>query len=163
MQMRRKDREVTDIDEKIAIMGACKTCHVAMIDEGMPYIVPLSFGFEMNGNLPVLYFHCAKEGRKIKALKNDNRVCFEMCEEGEPVFAHETPCNSGYYFSSIIGSGHAEFVKDTDEKCHALSLLLKQQADMDVAFTQKQADGVCVFKIVAESFSGKRKVRPSRA
>jgi nitroimidazol reductase NimA-like FMN-containing flavoprotein (pyridoxamine 5'-phosphate oxidase superfamily) len=40
--MRRKDREVTDIFGIEEILLQCKTCHVAMVDEGLPYVVPLS-------------------------------------------------------------------------------------------------------------------------
>jgi len=40
--MRRKDREVTDINEIEEILNQCKTCHVAMVDSGAPCVVPLS-------------------------------------------------------------------------------------------------------------------------
>ena len=41
--MRRKEREVTEINEIEKILLQCKTCHVAMVDDGMPYVVPLSY------------------------------------------------------------------------------------------------------------------------
>ena len=48
--MRRKDREVLG-DENIAkIIEQCTTCHVAMVDDadaGMPYVIPLSFGYSL--------------------------------------------------------------------------------------------------------------------
>jgi len=40
--MRRKDKEVTCIGGIEEILLKCKTCHVAMIDDGLPYVVPLS-------------------------------------------------------------------------------------------------------------------------
>ena len=47
--MRRKDREITDVDEMINIMKKCDTCAIALNDEetGFPYIVPLNFGMEV--------------------------------------------------------------------------------------------------------------------
>ena len=45
--MRRKDREVTDIGEMEEILRLCKTCHVAMVDNGSPYVVPLSYGYRL--------------------------------------------------------------------------------------------------------------------
>ena len=36
--MRRKDREVTDIKGVEEILLLCKTCHVAMVDDGAPYV-----------------------------------------------------------------------------------------------------------------------------
>lgn len=106
------------------------------------------------------YIFSAKEGRKIDILHRNNSVCFEMCCEGGPVNAEKTPCNSGYYYSSMIGYGKVEFITDTNEKIKALSLLMKHQADIDVIFTEKQANPVCVFKIVTKDFTGKKKLRP---
>lgn len=161
--MRRKDREVNDIKEIIEIIKDCKTCHIAMVDDGMPYVIPLSFGYEIIDDTLALYFHSAKEGRKMDILHKNNSVCFDMCCEGEPIFAKETPCNSGYYFSSIIGTGKVEFITEKDEKSKALSLLMKHQADIDVIFNEKQANPVCVFKIVTKDFTGKKKSRPDES
>ncbi len=158
--MRRKDREVTDIAEIKSIIESCKTCHLAMVDDGMPYVIPLNFGFEIADGTLTLYFHSAQEGRKIDILRKNNAVCFEMCLEGEPVFASETPCNSGYYYSSVHGFGHVEFITDINEKCNALSLLMKHQANISVTFTDDQAKSVCVYKVVSNDFTGKRKPKP---
>lgn len=158
--MRRKDREVTDLTEIEKILNSCKTAHVAMIDGGLPYVVPLSYGYEISGGTLTLYFHSAKEGRKINALKENNKVCFEMCNEGEPVFAKINPCNSGYYFSSIIGNGEVEFIENEEEKCYALTKMFERQADLTIDFTKEQAFSVRVFKIVSKDFVGKRKEKP---
>lgn len=155
--MRRKDREVTEMSEINDILSLCKTCHLAMIDEAMPYVIPLNFGYELNGETLTLYFHSAKEGRKIDILKKNNQVCFEMCCEGEPVFARETPCNSGYYYSCVHGFGNAEFVTEPSEKCEALTAIVRQQAGFSPVFTEAQANGVCVYKVVTVDFTGKRK------
>lgn len=159
--MRRKDREVTELSEIEEILQSCKTCHVAMMDEGRPYVVPLSFGYEMKDGTLTLYFHCAVEGKKLELLKRNNRVCFEMCCEGEPLFS-ETPCNSGYYFSSVIGYGEAEFLEDEREKCKALNRMYFHQSGLEEVFTPKQAAGVCVFQIKSTEFTGKKKEKPSR-
>lgn len=158
--MRRKDREVNEIEDIKDIIKNCKVCHVAMVDNEMPYVIPLNFGYEIIDDTLTLYFHSAKEGRKIDILRKNNLVCFEMCIEGEPVNAKITPCNSGYYFSSVLGNGTVKFITDINEKMKALTLLLKQQADIDVTFTETQANTVCVFKIVSNDFTGKKKVRP---
>ena len=160
--MRRKDMEVTDIAGIEEILLQCKTCHVAMIDNGTPYIVPLSFGYKIfDGKTLELYFHSAHEGRKIDVLKQNSKVCFEMSYEGEAVHS-ETPCNSGSYFASVIGFGEAVFIDDVSEKCNALSIMFKHQSGKDVAFTPEQAKTVCVFKLVSTDFTGKKKPRPGK-
>lgn len=155
--MRRKDREVTDVAQLKEILGLCKTSHMAMVDEGKPYVVPLNFGYEEVGGTFTFYFHSAKEGHKLDILHKNPQVCFEMCNEGEPVYAKETPCNSGYYFSSFIGNGEVVFVEDIQEKCLALTSIMKQQAGMDISFRPEQAAAVCIFKIVTKDYTGKQK------
>jgi nitroimidazol reductase NimA-like FMN-containing flavoprotein (pyridoxamine 5'-phosphate oxidase superfamily) len=39
---------------------------------------------------------------------------FEMAHEGETIHS-ENPCNSGYYFASVIGFGEVMFI-ETDGK-----------------------------------------------
>jgi uncharacterized protein len=159
--MRRKEREVTEINNIEKILIQCKTCHVAMVDDGLPYVVPLSYGYKiLEGNILELYFHSALEGRKLDVLKRNNKVCFEMAYEGEPVHS-ENPCNSGYYFASVIGFGEVVFIERTDEKSEALSVMFKHQAGRDVTFTADQIKSVCVFKIVSTEFTGKKKPRPN--
>ena len=158
--MRRSDREIANIGVIKQILDNCKTCHLAMVDDGCPYVIPLSFAYIMADGMLALFFHSAKEGRKIDVLRKNSTVCFEMCIEGEPVFAAETPCNSGYYYSCVHGFGKAHFIDDVDEKCSALSLLMKHQAGIDVAITPQQAESVCVFKVVSSNFTCKVKQRP---
>ena len=102
---------------------------------------------------------CALEGKKLDILKSNGIVCFEMAHEGEPVHS-ETPCNSGYHYSSIIGFGQAVFIEDVDEKRKALSIMFSHQSGREVIFTDEQAQSVCVFKVVSNDFTGKKKPRP---
>ena len=159
--MRRMDREVADIGGIEEILLQCKTCHVAMVDNGSPYVVPLSYGYKLLGrHILELYFHSALEGRKLDVLGRNNRVCFEMANEGDPIHA-ETPCNSGYYFASVIGHGEAVFIDDVDEKSKALSIIFKHQTGGSITFSHEQTQSVCVFKIVSTDFTGKKKPKPS--
>lgn len=159
--MRRKDREITYIADIISILDSCKTCHIAMIDDDMPYVVPMSYGYEIVDDTLILYFHSAKEGRKIEILHKNNNLCFELCTEGEPVHA-ETPCNSGYYFSSVIGYEKVMFLDNVDEKCHALTKMFEQQTGRKVDFNEQQANTVCVFKVITKDFTGKKKPKPEK-
>ena len=51
--MRRKDREVTDQKEIFDILNRCDTVRIAMQGEKYPYVVPVSFGAEMQDGKPV--------------------------------------------------------------------------------------------------------------
>ena len=160
--MRRKDKQVTDIHQIKRILDGCKTCHLAMVDNGSPYVIPLSYAYTLCGETLSLFFHSAKEGRKIGILKENNTVCFVMSNEGDSLIDEEMPCNSVRYFSSVLGEGTAQFVEDANEKCHALALLMKHQANVDVTFTPAQAESVCVFKVISTDFTGKMKPNPTK-
>lgn len=157
--MRRKDREVVETEEIRKILDSCKTACVSMIDGGTPYVVPLSYGYDLDEGRLVLYFHSAKQGRKVDVLKKNPAVCFAIFSEGEPVHA-DTPCNSGYYFSSVIGNGTAEFIETPEEQRHALRAMFLHQTGKDAEFTEQQAAAVAVFQIVSHDFTGKRKAKP---
>jgi len=154
--MRRKDREIKDMKAITGILDMCKTASVAMIDNDVPYVVPLSYGYELKDDILILYFHCAKEGRKMDILKHNSRVCFAIYNEGELLHA-QIPCNSGYYYSSIIGNGAVEFIENSADKRYALGKMFKHQSGKNVEFTDAQSDSVCVFKIIARDYTGKRK------
>lgn len=45
--MRRKDREITDIDKTETIIASARYMHLGMFDGEVPYIVPLHYGYQM--------------------------------------------------------------------------------------------------------------------
>lgn len=73
--MRKNDREVTELTEIMGIIKKCVVCRLGMVDDGTPYIVPLNFGYEFDGAALTLYFHCAKEGRRIDRYSTPLAVC----------------------------------------------------------------------------------------
>ena len=57
--MRRKDREIQEFEEIIAVIKKCDVCRIAMNDGDVPYIVPMNFGVEVEGEQVFFFFHCA--------------------------------------------------------------------------------------------------------
>lgn len=152
--MRRKDREVIEINELMQIIDQCKVCRIAMLDKAGLYIVPMNFGYTYENNQLVLYFHSANEGRKIDALKENSDICFEMDSEHRLITA-DLACQYGYSFKSIIGNGKVVFIDEVGEKKTALSVLMKHQTGQDFSFDDKMVNSVSVFKIIAHNYSGK--------
>ena len=173
--MRRKDREVLG-DENIAkIIEQCTTCHVAMVDDaGVPYVIPLSFGYSLKDGILKLYFHCAHVGKKLDCIRKNPNVAFSMCVENRIEIHEDNYCKSGRFYASVVGQGKAEIVEDVSEKCRGLSLLMERQAagaphgsssaqstqsaaSHKFEFTPEQAATVTVFKITSTCFTGKAK------
>lgn len=160
--MRRKNREVTDINEIKAIVDKLSVARLGMNDEGKVYIVPMNFGYEWReGRKLALYFHCAKVGRKIDILKKNNAVCLEM-DGSHGLMEGDKACDYSYYFASLIGNGTVEFVEDTQEKIHGLSLIMKHMAGMeDANFEEKWVNAVCIFKVELTEYRVKQN-QPAR-
>ena len=45
--MRRKDRQITDLEAIRAILDKAKVLHLAMIDGARPYVVPMNYGYAL--------------------------------------------------------------------------------------------------------------------
>ena len=152
--MRRRDREITDINAILDFVSECRVCRLAMADGGVPYIVPLNYGYEYADGALTFYFHSAKEGRKLEILKKRPRACIELDGRGALVEA-ESPCSYGYTFASVIGTGDVEFIEATEEKLYALNRIMKQQTGAEARFTADMAEAVCLYKLTTSDFTCK--------
>lgn len=151
--MRRKDKEINDRGEIESIIRKSLVCRVGMAENGTPYIVPLCFGYKDNH----LYFHSAREGRKIEILKRNNEVCFEFDGNLE-VQSGKAACDWGMNFRSVIGYGRTSFVEDPEEKRMALDVIMAQYAEGAFEYSEKALEKVLVIKVEIESMTGKKSV-----
>ena len=154
--MRRKDREITDIQEIIGIMKRCDVCRLALNDDGYPYIVPLNFGVAENEGSIELYFHSALEGHKLDLIRKDSRASFEMdCDHQLQYFKDKGYCTFAY--ESVVGRGHVTILPD-DEKLHALRILMDQyHRGENAEFNQAAIPRTVVYKLTVEEVTGKKK------
>ena len=144
--MRRHDREITDSREILSIVNECKVIRLAMLDEqGLPYIIPLNFGYRFADGVFTFYCHSAREGRKLELLRRDPRVSFEMDCRGELQSADHA-CGYGYYYASVIGSGTKYDSRSTGELERSLGLtppLVDRDGNhnIKVGFAEPRSDG----------------------
>ena len=74
--LRRKKRAITD-EEARELLATCKRGVFAVNgDDGYPYAIPVNYFFDAEHNK--IYFHGAKAGHKVDALKRDDKVCFTV-------------------------------------------------------------------------------------
>lgn len=153
--MRRKDREITDMEKIKSIIMNCNCCRLGFIDNNEVYIVPLNFGFYEKNEKLIFYFHSAKEGRKIDLISKAPYVGFELdcnCE----IIEAETACGHSARFESIIGNGFVSFVEEREEKVKALQTIMYHYTEKDNwEFTNEMMDKVCVFKLEVEKIGCK--------
>ncbi len=153
--MRRKDREVTDIERIKHIISKCTCCRIGFYDNGEVYIVPLNFGYEVKDGAYVFYFHGAKEGRKMELIRRNPMAGFEM-DTNYAVCGAELACGYSARFQSIIGNGIVSIVSEIEEKKKGLLLIMEHNAEQkNWNFDEKMVDAVAVFKLEITKLSCK--------
>jgi nitroimidazol reductase NimA-like FMN-containing flavoprotein (pyridoxamine 5'-phosphate oxidase superfamily) len=154
--MRRKDKEIADINEKLKIIDKNKVCRLALADGNQPYIIPLNYGYSFENGVLTLYFHSACEGKKLEIIKKNKLACFEV-DCGGALVEGEKPCSYTFVFESIIGTGRIILLSTAAEKMDGLNKLMKHQTGKHEAyrFDEKMVERVAVYKMVVEEFTGK--------
>lgn len=118
-------------------------------DNGYPYTVPLDFVYE-NGRL---YFHCAKEGHKLDAIKKHEKASFCVLDKGV-----KSESDWSYFFNSVICFGKVKILsekKDILEKAKLLGMKYYPSEDEVDDEVKKFAERVCVIEMEIEHMSGK--------
>ncbi len=153
--MRRKENEITDIHEIETIMQKADVCRLGLAVDNTPYVVPVNYGYENN----CLYIHCAKQGRKIDMIRQNNKVCFEMDIEAKIWNRDKPACNWSNSYRCVIGYGRAFLLEDFEEKKQALDIIMKHYSNRDsFQYTEDAVEKVGIIKIVIEQLSGKQSV-----
>ena len=155
--MRRRDRKIQIIEDKIKIIEKCKYCRIGLSENNNPYIVPLNYGYSYENNRLTLYFHSAKEGKKIDIMKNNNKACFEIdCDTR--LIEGDNACQYSYEFRSIVGFGNIILLETDAEKRDGLNKIMKHQTGKSINYTfGENEQNVLVFKMEIEEFTGKER------
>lgn len=149
--MRRNDKQIQDKQEIEDILALGKVIRVAF-SGAEPYLVPLNYGYKKG----VIYVHSAPEGRKIRHIKDNPKVAFEVTID-DSLKTGETACAFGYKYRCVIGSGTALIVEDEWEKISGLNILMKQQAGLhNPVYEKEMTDKVAVIKIIIGEMTGKK-------
>jgi len=115
--MRRKDRAITERDEIIALLRAGRFVTFALVDQGAPYVLTMSYGLDSSAMR--LYFHAAHEGRKLDIIAREPRACATVViDHGYTKGECEHP------FESVVMDGTLRVVTSAEEKRHAMDTLI---------------------------------------
>lgn len=122
--MRREDRRIADQESLRALFEQADVCRLAFAVGELPYIVTLNFGFEWVGPQPLLFFHCARKGRKLEMMEANPRVCFEL-DLGHELVTGSAPCDWGMKYASIVGYGLLRRVAGEEERRRGLDRIME--------------------------------------
>ena len=120
-------------------------------DDAYPYALPIDFYYETeNGRL---YFHCAKEGHKLDAIRRSGKVSFCVMDEG-----YLTEGKRGLNIRSVIVFGSMRVVEDRARALEMVRRLgLKYNSDVNAVEddVRRSADRVLCLELTPAHITGK--------
>ncbi len=157
-EMRRKKQLLSEM-ETIRIFERGTSGTLALLgDEGYPYAVPMSYCY-VNGKI---FFHCAKSGHKIDAVRSCDKASFCVIDQDQIVPAEFTT-----YFRSAIAFGRVREIQDDGEKLAAITLLAEKYSpdytEGRKAEIQREFNALCMLELRIEHMSGKEALELVRA
>lgn len=117
VEFRKMRRAAQELDENAClevIRRATSGVLSVVGDGGYPYGVPMGFVYE-DGKF---YFHCAKTGHKIDAIRACDKACFTIIDRDDVVADEFTT-----YFKSVIAFGRIRVIESEEEKRRTIRLL----------------------------------------
>ncbi len=119
-------------------------------DDGYPYAVPLSHVYREGK----LFFHCAKEGYKIDAIRRNEKVSFCVIAQDEVI-----PEKFATNYRSVIVFGRARILTDDRKRRQALEWLIDKFSPGFFEEGQQEImrdwQRVCVLEVRIEHMTGK--------
>ena len=159
--MTKRERQITDENQIMAILDAGKVLHLGLAVDNEPYVVPMNYGYTKENGKLVMYLHSAVRGKKLDMIRINPKVFFEIDCDLVP-FEGELPCQYGLSYSSVMGKGIAWIVDDVEEKKKAMSVLMKTQTGKDFTFEDRLVSIVAVIRIDVEAYTAKHRPIPER-
>ena len=149
-KMRRINQQLSQ-QEAEAVLGRGTSGVLSLLgDEGYPYGVPLSYVYE-NGKL---YFHCAKEGHKLDAIRRESKCSFCVIDQDRVV-----PEEFTTYFRSVIVFGQVRILEEEPEKQSAIEKLALRYCPGEASGREREIqkgwNGLCMLEMTVESLTGK--------
>ena len=155
----KREQLVTDRDQILHILDTGKVLHLGLAVDNEPYVVPMNYGYIMEGEKLVVYLHSALRGKKLDMIRANPNVFFEIDCDLMP-FEGKVPCQYGLVYSSIMGRGEAALVEDVEEKKQAMTLLMKTQTGKDFTFEDRLVSIVAVIRIDVTEYTAKHRPLP---
>jgi len=154
----RRSKQLLPMKDTVDVMNRGTNGVLACLgDEDYPYAVPLSYVY-FNDKI---YFHSAKAGHKIDAIKKSSKVSFAVIDEDTIVSEEYTT-----YFRSVIAFGKTRIVEG-DEWLEAFKALVeKYSGDQPEEAKHMEVTGCTKSYIIAidvEHITGKEAIEYVKA
>lgn len=153
-ELRRKRQELS-LGECIDILSKGTSGVLALLgDNNYPYAIPISYVYDNSK----LYFHGAKSGHKIDAIKRHDKASFCVINQDEII-----PKEYTTYFRSVIAFGKIRIMEDDTEVKKAIQALAIKYFPNDSETERQTAinrewKALCMIELSIEHISGKEAI-----
>lgn len=151
-KMRRFKQQVTDDECRKILKEETRAALSVIGDNGYPYTVPINFYYDESDNK--IYFHGAKEGHKVDAINQCNKVCFTTWNQGFKKEGHWE-----WNVTSVVVFGRVKLLTDKAVIENHLRKLAKKYYptadEIEAEMNSSAADRVQMFVIDIEHMTGK--------
>lgn len=152
-QMRRKKQVLTKEECELVLERGTSGVLAVQGDGGYPYAVPLSYVYT-DGKI---IFHCAKQGHKLDAIAQNDKVSFCVIDLDDI-----QPERYTTYFRSVIAFGRARVLEEETEKRAAIEALAAKYTPDDPEGRKQEIEreyrALCVVAIEIDHLSGKEAI-----
>lgn len=153
-KMRREKQSLSQSECETILNQETSGVLAVLGDDGYPYAVPMSFVYD-NGKL---YFHSAKTGHKIEAIKAHPQVSFCVIAQDNIVPEEYTT-----YYQSVIAFGKINIIEDETKKYSAIQKLTCKYAPLETLqsrqnIIQKEWDSLCMLEMDIDHLTGKEAI-----
>lgn len=155
-KMRRQRQQLSDEKAELLLKEASHGVLGVVGDNGYPYTVPVNHVYD-NGKI---YFHCAKSGHKLDAIKNCDKVSFCVISKSDVI-----PSERATDYLSVIAFGKARIITDSKEIYRISELIgdkfssgYPEETEKEINDTIKANAMYCV-EITVEHITGKCALR----
>jgi len=150
--MRQHKREIQDKALIEEIITKAEVCRLGLCKDNMPYIVPVSFGYDGS----CIYFHTAAEGMKIEYMAANNQVCFEFEHDVRVIPDDNAACKWSMSFYSVIGFGIVQEITDSQTKVCALNQIMMHYSKREWDFDDHIVEKTRLWRISIDGITGKQ-------
>lgn len=153
-EMRRKKQSLPQQETEDILNRGTSGVLALLGDNGYPYAVPVSYVY----NDGKLYFHSAKSGHKIDAIRRTAKASFCVIDKDLIVPEEYTT-----YFRSVIVFGQIRVIEDDSEKRTAIEKLAVKYAPEDSAANRDNAINrewkpLCMLEMTIDHITGKEAI-----
>lgn len=151
-EMRRFKQQVSDDECKKILTEENRGTFSVIGDNGYPYTIPINFYYDETDHK--IYFHGAKEGHKVDAINQCNKVCFTTWNQGFKKEGHWE-----WNVTSVVVFGRVALVTERtviEDRLRKLAIKYYPTEDeVEEEMSSSSADRVQMYAIEIEHMTGK--------